>query len=811
MWRGLAQDSKQAVRMLVKSPGFTLVAVLSLALAIGANATLFGLVDRVLLKPMPGERHGELVSVFNSESDGARYGAMSYLGYKDMASRKDVFAHLGVQTLAPMLLTEGDRGERVLGMLVSGDWFGTLGVRAKYGRTIQPADDAKPGASPVVVLSHGFWTRRFAADPTLVGRTVRINGHAWTVAGVLPESFNGVLFGITPDVCVPTAMEAWAQPGRGEIDNRGGRSFMTYGILQPGLTPAKAEAMLVPLARELGARYPRTDSARTFSVLAEVASRPFPTARPAVVAFLALLQGITLLVLVVACVNLAGLLLARATVRRREIGVRLALGASRGRLVRMLLAESLLLGALGGLLGFALAHVGAGLLLRFQPPLPIPVSLDITPNLRVALFTTILAMGAGVLFGLLPALQASSPSLLPALREDGNGGRQRTRLRGGLVITQVALSMLMLASAGLFLRALSHAAQLSPGFEPRGVTAMGFDLSLSGYDTPTAAAFYARLLEDLRRSPATESAGLAETLPMSIGSSSTQMWVRGGDPNGMEVSTTAVSDGYFPTLRIPLLKGREFTAADSNASNASLIVNETLARRMWPGRDPLAQVISLNGPDGPWRSVVGVARDSRYRQLAEPPRPFLYQSSAAEDADEFTIAMRSSDPPATALARMREAARRIDPSISPVESGRLEEAIGVSLLPTRLASGVLMSMGALALILACVGLFGVVAYSVSQRTKEFGVRIALGAQREDIFALVLREGSRLAAWGLGLGLVLALVAGRLLSSLLFGLSPFDPLAYGAVLALLGAASIAACALPALRATQVDPLVALRHD
>lgn len=811
MWRGLAQDGKQAVRMLLKSPGFTLVSVLSLALAIGANATLFGLADRVLLKPMPGERHGELVSLFTSESDGARYGVTSYPAYQDLAARKDVFAHLGVQSLAPMLLTEGDRGERVLGMLVSGDWFGTLGVRAKYGRTILPADDAKPGASPVVVLSHGFWTRRFAADPTLVGRTVRINGHAWTVAGVLPESFNGVMFGITPDVCVPTAMEAWAQPGRGELDNRGGRSFMTYGILQPGITPAKAEAMLAPLARELGERYPHTDSARVFSVLSEVASRPFPNARPAVIAFLALLQGITLLVLVVACVNLAGLLLARATVRRREIGVRLALGATRGRLIRMLLAESLLLGAVGGLLGFALAHVGAGLLLKFQPPLPVPIALDITPNLRVAIFTSILSIGAGVLFGLLPALQASSPSLLPALREDGNGSRQRTRLRGGLVVTQVALSMLMLACAGLFLRALSHAAQLSPGFEPKGVTIMSFDLSLNGYDEPRARAFYARLLEDLRRSPATESAALTGSLPLTIGASSTQMWLRGGDPNGLEVSTASVSHDYFRSMRIPLLQGREFQATDTSASAASLIVNETLVRRMWPGRDPLAQVLSLSGPDGPWRAVAGVAKDSRYRQLAESPRPFLYAPAEAEDADEFTVVMRSNDSPAAALARMREAARRIDPSVTFVESGRLEEAIGVSLLPTRLASGVLMTMGSLALILACVGLFGVVAYSVSQRTKEFGVRIALGAQREDIFTLVLREGSRLAALGLGIGLLLALIAGQLLSRLLFGLSPFDPIAYFGVVALLGGASIAACALPALRATHVDPLVALRHD
>ncbi len=811
MWRDLGGDARQAVRMLAKSPGFTLVAVLSLALAIGANATLFGLIDRILLKPMPGERQGELVSVFTSESDGARYGTSSYPAYRDLFGRKDVFAHLGVQALTPMLLTEGDRGERVLGMVVSGDWFATLGVRAQYGRTIQLADDAKPGASPVVVLSHGFWSRRFAADPTIVGRTVRINGHSWNVVGVLPRSFSGVMLGITPDLCVPTAMEDWAQPGRGDLDNRGGRSFLVHGVLRPGITAARAEALLVPLALELGERYPRSDSGRTFSVMSELASRPFPTARPSVVAFMALLQGIALLVLVVACVNLAGLLLARAALRRREIGVRLALGASRGRLIRMLLAESLLLGGLGGLLGFAFAHIGAGLLLRFQPPLPVPVSFDLTPDIRVALFTALLAMGAGVLFGLLPAMQASSPTLLPALREDGGGSRQRTRLRSALVITQVALSMLLLASAGLFLRALSHAAQLSPGFEPKGVAAMSFDLSLSAYDPAGAASFYSRLVDDLRRSPATEYVSLVGIPPMTIGSSSTQVWIRGGDPKGVEVMTTAISSGYFRTMRIPLLKGREFQASDTSATASALIVNEEFARRLWPGREPLAQELSLNGPDGPWRPVVGLAKDSRYRSVGEARRTFLYMSSGGEVADEFTVLMRSKESAGVALARMREAVRRIDPALSPVESGPLEETMGVSLLPTRLAGGVLMSMGGLALLLACVGLFGVVAYSVSQRTKEFGVRMALGAQREDIFSLVLREGARLAAWGLGAGLLLALLAGQLMSRLLFGLSPWDPVAYSVVLLLLGSASIAACALPAFRATRVDPLVALRHD
>jgi predicted permease len=804
---GLGHDVRLAWRALRRRPGFGAVAVLSLAVAIGANATIFGLVDAVLFRPLPGNRPAPLVSVFTSESDGNGFGADSYPAYLDLAAESAVFSRLAASGMAPMRLVRGETSDHVLGLMVSGSWFGTLGARAALGRVIAPADDRVAGEAPVVVLADGLWRRRFGADPSLVGRTIELNGHAWTVVGVMPPSFRGVLMGFTPDVYVPAAMEAWAAPGRSERPNRGGRSFMVVGQLAPHVTLAQARERLDAVAKQLGREYPRSDSGRTFAIMPETDGRPAPPLHGVVVAFMALLQGITALVLVIACVNLAGPLLARGVERRREIGVRLALGATRGRLVRMLVAESLLLGVLGAAFGLALAWYGSRALTAFQPPLPIPVTLDLAPDGRVALFALALGIAASLLFSLVPAWQTASPRITRALAQDA--AARHSRLRSFLLVTQVALCLLLLAGAGLFVRALARAGAMSPGFEPRHVTTIAFDPSLAGYDPAQARALYARLLARVREIPGVESAATAHVVPLSLDWSESGVWLPGAanvnPERALDMPANAVSEGYFATLRIPIVRGRE---ARANAAEA--VVNESFAARYWPGREPLGQRVGLEGPEGPFLSVVGVAKDARYRSIGEAPRPFLYVPSDQTGDDEATLLVRSM-PGANTLPAIRTLLQREAPLLATADAQSLEQGIGASLLPGRLAGSVLAATGAVALLLACIGLYAVVAFAVSRRTKEIGVRVALGAQRRDILALVMGEGTRLLAWGLGIGLVLALAAGFALRSALYGLSPLDLPAYAAVLGLLSLTSLVACWLPARKAAAVDPVVALRQD
>ena len=799
-----------AVRVLQRRPLFALVAVASLAIAIGVNATIFGLVDAVLVRPLPGERDTPLFSVFTSESDGNGFGVTSYPAAMDLAAHKDLFTHVGAWNVTPLQLTQGDRTERLLGSMVSGGWFGTLGAHAALGRLITPADDAVDGASPVIVLSDGLWRRRFAADPRVVGSEMRLNGRAWTVVGVLPPSFRGVLLGISPDVFVPARMEVWATPGRHELDNRGGRSFWVLGRLVPGLDLRQAQHRLDALAAELARRYPASDSGRAFLVTREESSRPLPGMHAPVALFMTLLQFITGLVLVIACVNLAGLLLARGEERRRELGVRLALGATRGQLVRMLVAESLLLGALGGLAGLALATLGARLLAAVPLPIPVPVTLDLTPDARVAGVAMALGLAAAAIFSFVPAWQTVSPSLTGPLR-DADGYR-KSRLRGLLVVTQVALSLLLLVGAGLTLRALARARALDPGFDANGVTSVAFDPSLNQYDVPRMTAFYQRLLEEVGALPGVQAAGIVENVPLGLSWSETAMWFPSGRWNTaerpMDIPVNAVSEGYFAALRIPIMRGRALRAGQATGE---IVVNETFARRYFPNEEPIGQRVSFEGSQGPWRVVVGVARDSRYQSVAESPRPFAYLAWDHDGDDDYTLLVRSAQPPAALGPALRTLVRRIAPDMAPAQPEPLVAQLGAALLPGRLASGVLAVAGSVALLLASMGLYAVVAFGVQRRTKEIGVRVALGALPRDILRLVMGEGSRLLGWGLAIGLALSLAGSVALRGLLYGLSPLDLPAYAGVFAVLAITASIACWLPARRATAVDPVIALRHE
>ena len=810
---GFLGDLRHAVRTLERSPLLTLVVVVSLALGIGANTTMFSLVNALLLRPAPANHPERLASVFTSESDGRRYGASSYPDYLDYRDRNPAFESLAAFSPSPMSLTVAGKSQRLLGTIVSGNYFSMMEVRPALGRTLLPDDDL-PGAPPVVMVSHGLWTRRFGSDPALVGRPLSINGHPFQVVGVLPSSFRGAVMGITPDLFVPFSTVALAHPGSDRLDHRGNRGLLLTGRLKSGRTPADAQREMNGVRMALAREYP-TDSARVATVLPESESRIFPSIRGAVVAFTALLVSVVGLVLLVACANVAGLMLARGAARRREIGVRLALGASRGRIVRQLLCESLLLGLLGGAAGLGLAYWGTDLLLAFKPPVPIDITLDLRPDLAVMVFTLVLSLATGVVFGLLPALEATRVDLLPAINETPTGTRRGSRLRSSLVVAQVAVTLLLLLGAGLMLRGLSRAARLDPGFDVDHTVAVSFDLRLRGYDDARGKAFERELLERVAALPRVRGAALDEHLPLGFGGQSSGIAIEGHTPGPreiLEIGSDVVSAGYFATLGLPIVMGRDFGPQDHEGARGVAIVNQTFARRFWPGSDPIGRRLSLDtSGGGGWLEVVGVAKDSKYRTLGEDPRPFFYLPLSQVYGPEMTLVVRADGDPRTMLASVRRAALSLDPGLPLFDEKTMFEHLGITLFPSRLASTVLGVFGLMAMILAAVGLYGVVAFAVGQRTREIGVRVALGASPRDVQGLIVGQGLKLAVIGIAIGLAAAAVTMRLTASLLFGLSPTDPATFAGISLLLLSATLFASWLPARRAARVDPMSALKHE
>ncbi len=811
----LIQDIRYAVRSLGKSPWLVVAVVLSLALGIGANTTIFSLVNAIALRPLPSERPEELVSVFTSESNGARWGTSCYPDYVDFRDRTHSFAGLATYSVTPLsLASEDGRGRRYLGAVASGNFFTMLGVHAAQGRMLQPADDGAPGANPVVVLSHGMWQRKFMGNPALVGSPIRINGHAFTVVGVLPESFRGVIMGITPDLWVTASMSPLANPSSDMLTQRGNRSNFVIGRLAPGVTAKGAEAEMNVVMRQLGIEHPAADSGRFVTVVPEREARVFPAIRGPVMGFMALLLVVVALVLLVACTNVAGLMLARATARRREIGIRLALGASRRRLITQLVTESVMLSLAGGGLGMLLALWGTDLLLAFQPPLPFDLALDLRPDGRVLVFTLVISVLTGIVFGLVPALESVRSDVMPALRDESSG-RRRSRVRNGLVIAQIALSTLLLAGAGLFVRGLRNAYTLDPGFDPRHVIAMSFDLELQGYDRARGAAFQREVLGRVASLPGVESVAFAEHLPLGLGRQIGGVVVEGhvpADGHLLEIHCSAVSPGYFATLRVPIIRGREFSATDQAGSPGVAIVNETFARRFWPGQNPIGKRITRDtSGEGGWLEVVGVARDAKYNTLNEDPLPYFYESLTQSYSDEVTLAARSRGAAPAMTDRIQDVIKTLDPTLPVYDIKTLEAHMGVSLLPARLVSVLLGGFGVLALLLSGIGLMGVVSYFASQRTREIGIRMALGALPAHVLALVVGHGMRLAAVGLALGIAAALGVTHFVQGFLYGVSPADPLTFLTILVVLAVVTLVAAWLPARRAARVDPMIALRHE
>ena len=810
----LWQDLRYGVRMLLKQPGFTLIAVLTLGLGIGANTAIFSLVNTILLRPLPVREPQRLVSVYPTILRTHEPQSFSYPDYVDVRDRNEVFTDFALFHLDPMSLSRNGNNEIIWGYLASGNYFELLGVKAALGRVLTPADDRTPGAHPVAVLSYASWQKRFGADPNIVGQTLLLNKQSYTIIGVAPPRFNGTEVVFAPELWVPMMMLSQIEPGSKQLEQRDSPSSYCIGRLKPGVTPAQAEQSLSNLMAQLGREYPDSNAGK--GMMLTPPGLVFPAVRTPFIGFAGVLMLTVALVLLIACTNLAGLLLARATARRREIAIRLALGASRAQLVRQLLTESILLALAGGIVGVLLALWLIDLVMAFKPPAIIPLLLDLQPDWRVLGFTVALSVLTGALFGLLPAWQATKPELVPALKDEAAlGGYRRSRLRSTLVVAQVALSLVLLVAAGLVVRSLQHVQVMSPGFNPENAVALTMVLSLQGYDKIRGKQFQQQMIDRVRNLPGVEAAAITSRLPLNLGNSGAYVFIEGAPPTrGAQtplVSTANVSPGYFQTMEIPLVAGRVFTERDKEDRPKIVVINETFARRFWPGQDAVGKRFRYNRADGPLVEVAGVVKDGKYFSLGEEPKPFFYLPLLQDYDDVTTLIARTTGNPSAALATIRSEVLRLDPTMPFVEAKTLTDHLSLSLFPLRIGASVVGSFGLLALLLAVIGIYGVMAFAVSQRTREIGIRMALGAQMSDVLRLIIKQGVTLLVLGLGLGLVGALLVTRLMTSVLYGVSATDVVTFISVTALLGLVVLLACWLPARRATKVDPMIALRCE
>jgi macrolide transport system ATP-binding/permease protein len=813
----MRKDISYAIRSLLKRPGFVSIAVITLALGIGANTAIFSLVNAVLLRSLPVERPSEVVSVAVRGKDDSM-SAFSYPNYRDFRDRNETLSGLLVYRFVPLSLSRSGANERVWGFEVSGNYFDVLGVKAIRGRTFLPEEDKTPLANPVAVVSYESWQRRFGGDPDLVGKDVLLNNHQFKVIGIAPENFKGTELVYTPEIWLPASMMGWVEPGADWLDDRNTRNFFAIGRLKPGVDTRQAEASLNLLALQLAKEYPDTNEGQTVKVVPP--GFILPELRGAVVSFTWVLMAAVALVLLVTCTNLAGLMLARATDRRREIAIRLAMGANRWRLIRQLLTESVLLSVIGGVAGMLLAVWIVQLLLAFKPPIDFPLSLDVSVDWRVLLFSFAVSLVAGAIFGLAPALQATRPGVSQALREtSAQGGASRTRLRSVLVVAQIAISLVVLISAGLVVRTLLQLQTMNPGFDPQNALTMSFDLGLQGYDRQRGQQFYRQLSERVRALPGVKSAAVSDYIPLSLNFNSRNIFVEGQPAERGENVPLAMNSSagprYFETMRTPLVHGREFTDQDQDGSERVAIVNETFVKKLMTSvnssSEAIGKRIAFGSAGGPYVRIVGVAREGKYFNIAEDPRPFVWTPLAQDYSTNGILTVRTEGNPEPLLAAVRKEVQALDPNLPLFDVKTLSEHMRFALFPARVAATVLGVFGLVALLLSAIGIYGITSYTVAQRTHEIGIRLALGAQLSDVLSLVLRHGLKLTAIGAALGLFGAYLATRAITSVLYGVSPTDPLTFGLVSLVLVGVALVACYVPSRRATKVDPLIALRSE
>jgi predicted permease len=818
----VTSDVRYAIRLLLRSPIFTITAVLSLALGIAGSAAIFSLADALLLRPQTGVADPHTLVDIGRTTRDEGFDNFGYPLFARMREQTALIQEMAAVRWGPEVMSLGDAtaSERVFASLVSGNYFHVIGVMPAAGRFFVADEDRTPGTHPVVVLTHRFWTRRFHGDSSIVGQTIRLNTLPYTVVGVAEPGFSGTTFFGT-DVWVPMAMDAHVRASeKSLLDDHESVWMVALGRLKPDVTPAQARDELTAIMR--GYFTERNDSRLDRWGVDVTSTARIPASRSLpVVGFLAVLGALTGLVLLIACSNVAAMLLARAIERRREVATRLAIGASRRRLIAQLLVEGLALAAIAGVVSVPLAQGSIALLSSFQPRLPIPLNLELRVDPRVMAFAFVLSAIAAVLFALLPALQATRFEVAPALHgATATADRRRAWLRHGLVAAQVAMALLLLVAAGLFLRSLQKAATLDAGFSVAQVDTLQIDTHIAGYRTDAdGIRVVDTLRERFRQLPGVSAVGTSRMVPLMDGRLGLGGLRAPGHANAngedvVEADWNIVSPGFFETLQIPIVRGRPFGERDRDGSPFVAIVNEKLAAEIWPGKDPIGQTLvqryGRTPSDERTLQVVGVARNAKYASIAEPPRRFIYVPLAQQFSSDITLYVRRTGR-ASRIADLRQAVVAFDPMLPVIYAQTLEEMTAIGLLPQRLAAWIAGSVGTIGLLLAALGLYGLTAFSVAQRTREIALRMALGASREAVVSLILRQSTRLAIAGAAVGLVLAIGLGTLLSSLLIGVESIDPLAFAAATALLGGVLLTASWVPARRASRMDPMRALRSE
>jgi predicted permease len=822
----LQQDLRGGLRMLRKSPGFTFVGVLSLALGIGANTAIFTIINAVFLHPLPVEEPARLAEMFTRDTRTVNTNANFQLtgtslpNYEDYRDQNTVFTGLASVTF-PIPLNWGGQAEpqQLNASLVSGNFFDVLGVKPYRGRTFIADGDKKLGANAEVVLSYSLWARRFGSDDKQIDQTISLNGTPYTVVGVAPPSFKGIVSLGRPDVLwIPISMRDYVLTGQLKDweNNRRFRWLSIVGRLKPGVGVQQAQSAMKTVAVSLEKEYPRDNKGRTVelyplnqSALGINQRRQFSLAG-------GVLMSVVGLVLLIACVNLANLLLAQSAKREKELSIRAAMGAGRFRLVRQLLTESTLLSLLGGLAGLLVALWGRKILWSFRPPFLLDGSIDLSFDSRVLGFTVLISLLTGLIFGIIPAIKVSRTDINEVLKVGGRGGAlgwTHNRLRGLLVIAEIALALVALVGSGLFLRSMQNAQQFNPGFESQNLFQLLFDVGALRYDADHGQQFFRDVIERAKSVPGVVDASVSSNGVFGGGIAGTIF--REGeqtDPNkgGTLVNFDNVTPGHFETMRIPLLRGRDFTDFDRENTTPVVVINEAMAKIVWPGEEALGKRFAIVNTTN-LLQVVGVVETTVIGQIGEDPQPIAYFPIRQQYSPFATLIVRTTGNPEALLGAVRTQVQQLDKNLAFTNGQTVQQILGQGLWAARMGAALLGLFGALALILASIGIYGVLAYSVAQRTSEIGLRMALGAQPRQVLRLVLKQGMVLALVGAGMGVLVALPVARLASGLLYGVSATDPLTYAAITLLLMGVALLACYLPARRATRIDPLVALRVD
>ena len=820
----LLQDIRYGIRQLRKARGFTLVAILTLALGIGANTAIFTVVNTVFLHPLPVADPNKLMGIFTTDQRN-RGGLNTYLpisqpNAKDVGERARSFSSVMMFTGTGVSMTIEGKPQSFAAELVSGNFFDVLGVQAALGRTFRPDED-QPGAAGVIVLTYGLWQRYFASNPGVIGKTVLLNGQGFTVVGVMPRGFKGTAVVGGPDLWLPMATHDQVLAGvlKENYNDRRFLNFSAVGRLRPGITINQARAELENIGSQLEHDFPTPNKGRSFTVVPLLESTLNPNIQGDAERAGQLMMTVVGLVLLIACANISNLLLARAAGRKREISIRLAMGASRARIITQLLTESILLALTGGIAGLAVAVLARNVLWSFRPPfLLTDNNLELSLDSHVLLFALFVSLATGIVFGLLPALQSSRPNLVSELKERAGtevfSGR-RFSGRSAFVMLQFALSLVALIGAGLFLVSLRNAQKIEPGFDTHNLGMLSFDLGAMNYDPARVREFQRRALEAVQPLPGVTSLTLATNVPLFGGAAISRSVFPEGEEgtstrNGILTQTDNIAPDYFQTLGIPIVRGRQFDSSDREDSPKVAIINQAAAHRFWPDQDPIGKRFKFFGE--PYVvQVVGVARDAKYGTLGEEPTPYLYLPLIQTPSPALTLFFRTSGDPRVALASVRERVQALDRNLPLANVWPIGEVISQALWAAKFAASLLSIFAALAMILAAVGVYGVVAYSVGQRVREIGIRMALGATRDNIVGMIVRQSSVSLAIGLAVGFVAAFALARMITGLLYGVSAGSPLPFALLPLLLALVGLAATYIPARRATKVNPIVALRQE